>query len=127
MNALGLKFRTPLGLAAGVDKNSTAFDALAALGFGAVEVGTATNLPQRGNERPRVWRLPNDRALLNAMGFPNDGATAQAQRLARRHTKQVIGVNIGKSRKVDLDGDVVGDYRAATRELRHSPTISPSM
>lgn len=116
-NALGLKFRTPLGLAAGVDKNSTAFDALAALGFGAVEVGTATNLPQRGNERPRVWRLPNDRALLNALGFPNDGADAQARRLAKRRTKQVLGVNIGKSRKVDLDGDVVGDYRAATRKL----------
>lgn len=117
VHALGLEFRTPLGLAAGVDKNSTAFDALAALGFGAVEVGTATNLPQQGNERPRVWRLPNDRGLLNAMGFPNDGAAAQAKRLAKRRTKQVVGVNIGKSMKVDLDGDVIGDYRAATREL----------
>lgn len=116
-SVLGLRFRTPLGLAAGVDKNSTAFDALAALGFGAVEVGTATNLPQPGNERPRVWRLPSERALQNAMGFPNDGAAAQAQRLAKRRTKQVLGVNIGKSRAVDLDGDVVGDYRAATREL----------
>lgn len=117
IDALGLGFRTPLGLAAGVDKNATAFDALAALGFGAVEVGTSTNLPQSGNERPRVWRLPKDRALLNAMGFPNDGASAQARRLAKRRTEQVLGVNIGKSRDVALDGDVVGDYRAATRQL----------
>ena len=117
VRALGLEFRTPLGLAAGVDKNSTAFEGLGALGFGAVEVGTATNLAQPGNERPRVWRLPSDRALLNAMGFPNDGAAAQAGRLAGRSARQVVGVNIGKSRAVDLAGDVVGDYRAATREL----------
>lgn len=117
VRALGLEFRTPLGLAAGVDKNSTAFNTLAALGFGAVEVGTATNLRQPGNERPRVWRLPDDRALLNAMGFPNDGAAVHARRLANRRTKQIVGVNIGKSKEVDLDGDVVGDYRAATREL----------
>lgn len=117
VRVLGLDFRTPLGLAAGVDKNSTAFDFLAALGFGAVEVGTATNLRQPGNEKPRVWRLPADRALLNAMGFPNDGAAIQARRLARRRTKEVIGVNIGKSREVALDGDVVGDYRAAARQL----------
>lgn len=115
--ALGMEFRSPLGVAAGVDKNSTAFDTLAALGFGAVEVGTATNHPQTGNKRPRVWRLPNDRALLNAMGFPNQGAEAQARRLARRRTKEPIGVNIGKSRGVSPDGDVVGDYRAATRWL----------
>jgi dihydroorotate dehydrogenase len=117
VRTLDLEFRTPLGLAAGVDKNSTAFDALAAFGFGAVEVGTATNLAQKGNERPRVWRLPNDRALLNAMGFPNDGAAAQARRLAKRSTGQVVGVNIGKSKEVDLAGDVVGDYRAATKKL----------
>lgn len=118
VTTLGMAFRTPLGVAAGVDKNSTAFDMLAALGFGAVEVGTATNLPQPGNkEFPRVWRLPDDRALLNAMGFPNDGAEAQARRLAKRRTLQVIGVNIGKSRAVEIDGEVVADYCAATRQL----------
>jgi dihydroorotate dehydrogenase len=117
VRTLGLEFSTPLGLAAGVDKNATAFDGLAALGFGSVEVGTATNLRQPGNPRPRVWRLPEDRALLNAMGFPNEGAATQARRLAKRRTKQVLGVNIGKSKVVDIDGDVVGDYRAATREL----------
>jgi dihydroorotate dehydrogenase len=117
IRTLGLEFRTPLGLAAGVDKNSTAFDALAALGFGAVEIGTATNLPQPGNARPRVWRLPKDGAILNAMGFPNDGAAMHAKRLANRRTGQVVGVNIGKSKAVDLNDDVVGDYREATRQL----------
>lgn len=117
VRTLGLDFRTPLGLAAGVDKNSTAFDGLSALGFGSVEVGTATNLRQRGNPRPRVWRRPEHRALQNAMGFPNDGAATQARRLAKRRTEQVLGVNIGKSKEVDIDSDVAGDYRAATREL----------
>jgi dihydroorotate dehydrogenase len=118
VTTLGLNFRTPLGVAAGVDKNSTAFDTLAALGFGAVEVGTVTSLPQAGNEEhPRVWRLPDDGALLNAMGFPNDGAEAQAARLAKRRTRQVVGVNIGKSRAVEIDGEVVADYRDATRQL----------
>jgi dihydroorotate dehydrogenase len=118
VEALGLQFRSPLGLAAGVDKNSTAFEPLAALGFGSVEVGTVTNRPQPGNPRPRVWRLPKERALLNAMGFPNSGADAQARRLCdRRHTAQVIGVNIGKSRDVSLEDDFVLDYREATRKL----------
>jgi len=117
VGTLGMEFRTPLGVAAGVDKNSRAFDALAALGFGAVEVGTATNLRQSGSERPRVWRLPDDRALLNSMGFPNDGAVVQAARLAKRRTRQVIGVNVGKSRAVEIEGEVVADYRAATRHL----------
>jgi dihydroorotate dehydrogenase len=117
VKALGLEFRTPLGLAAGVDKDSTAFEPLAALGFGSVEVGTVTNRHQPGNPKPRVWRLPDDGALLNSMGFPNSGADAQARRLCRRRTKQVIGVNVGKSREVELDDDVVGDYREATRKL----------
>lgn len=117
VNVMGLEFRTPLGLAAGVDKNSTAYDPLAALGFGSVEVGTVTNRRQLGNPRPRVWRLPDDRALLNSMGFPNSGADEQARRLSSRHTKQIIGVNIGKSRDVSFDDDVVGDYREATRKL----------
>lgn len=118
VDALGLEFRSPLGLAAGVDKNSTAFGPLAALGFGSVEVGTVTNRRQLGNPKPRVWRLPDDRALLNAMGFPNSGADAQARRLAKRRGKEVIGVNIGKSRDVDVSLEsVVGDYREATRKL----------
>lgn len=117
VKAFGLDFRSPLGLAAGVDKNSTAFDALAALGFGSVEVGTVTNSEQPGNPGRRVWRLPSERAILNWMGFPNSGADAQAKRLARRRLDHVVGVNVGKSRKVELDGDVVADYRAAARKL----------
>jgi dihydroorotate dehydrogenase len=116
VETLGLRFRSPLVLAAGVDKDSRAFDALAALGFGAVEVGTATNLGQPGNPKPRVWRVPRERALLNAMGFPNEGAEAHARRLARRRTRAVIGVNIGKSKAVDI-ADAVGDYRETTRRL----------
>jgi dihydroorotate dehydrogenase len=117
VRAFGREFRTPLGLAAGVDKNSVAFDALAALGFGAVEVGTVTNHRQDGNPRPRVWRLLGDRALQNAMGFPNDGAATQARRLAKRRTKQVLGVNVGKSKVADIDSEAVDDYRAAVRQL----------
>jgi len=118
MRAFGLEFRSPLGLAAGVDKNAAAFDLIGALGFGAVEVGTATNLPQGPNPGKIVWRLPKQRAILNWMGFPNEGAEAQAQRLAGRHLHDyVLGANVGKSRAVELDGDVVGDYRAAARRL----------
>ncbi|MGA8744534.1 MAG: quinone-dependent dihydroorotate dehydrogenase [Solirubrobacterales bacterium] len=117
IEAFGLAFRTPLGVAAGMDKNATWFNSLAALGFGAVEVGTVTARPQPGNEeRPRMSRLPADRALLNALGFPSDGAEAVAARLNRRHTDAVIGVNIGKSRQVKID-DAVTDYRKSIHLL----------
>lgn len=118
VRAFGLEFRSPLGLAAGVDKNAAAFDLIGALGFGAVEVGTTTNLPQGPNPGKIVWRLPKQRAILNWMGFPNEGAEAAARRLSRRHLHgYVLGANVGKSRAVELDGDVVGDYRSATRRL----------
>jgi dihydroorotate dehydrogenase len=112
-----LGFRSPLGVAAGLDKNARWFEPLTALGFGFVEVGTATAQAQAGNEgRKRVSRLPRDRALLNALGFPNDGAEAIAPRLARRRTRQPIGVNIGKTRSVELDR-AVADYRESARVL----------
>lgn len=114
---MGLDFRSPLGVAAGVDKNATWFDALGALGFGAVEVGTVTARAQGGNpQRPRVSRLPRDRALLNALGFPNDGCGAVAPRLAHRRTRAVVGANIGKTKVVQID-DAVPDYRESTRAL----------
>lgn len=116
IRVLGLDFRSPLGVAAGVDKDATAFEPLLALGFGAVEVGTITARAQAGNERPRATRLPRDRALLNAMGFPNEGAEAAARRLARRRGQGAIGVNVGKSRAVELD-DAVADYRESVRRL----------
>ena len=117
VRAMGLEFRTPLGCAAGVDKSATWFDPLHALGFGFVEVGTITARPQQGNQKPRVARLPRDRALLNAMGFPNDGAAAASRRLARRRLGDaVIGVNIGKTRVVELS-DAITDYRESVRRL----------
>jgi dihydroorotate dehydrogenase len=113
----GLNFRSPLGVAAGMDKDATWFDPLTALGFGAVEVGTATAQAQEGNtEKPWVTRLPKDHGLINAMGFPNDGAEAIARRLAGRRTQQAIGVNIGKTKVVDLE-DAVDDYRESVRAL----------
>jgi len=110
-----LDFRSPLGVAAGMDKNATWFDPLTALGFGFVEVGTATAQAQAGN-LDFVSRLPKDRALINALGFPNEGAAAMASRLARRRTREVIGVNIGKTKVVDLD-HAVADYRESARIL----------
>ena len=112
VEALGLTFPAPLGLAAGFDKNAVGIDALAALGFGFVEVGTVTAEPQPGNPRPRLFRLPADRAIVNRMGFNNDGAEAVARRLARRRRRGIVGMNIGKTKAVP-EGDeaaVLADY-----------------
>ena len=116
--ALGLDFTTPLSVAAGFDKNAVAYRALGLLGFGGVEIGTVTGRAQPGNEaRPRVTRLPGDRALLNAMGFPNQGCEAIAARVAAdRRDRPVLGVNIGKSKDVPVE-DAVADYRDSTRAL----------
>ena len=119
--ALGMRFPSPLGIAAGFDKNAVAIDGLAALGFGFVEVGTVTGRPQPGNERPRLFRLPRDRAVVNRMGFNNDGAEAVARRLARRARRRrradvAVGVNIGKSRVVE-DAEAIADYELSTRLL----------
>ena len=107
VDALGLRFAHPLGLAAGFDKNGVGVDALGALGFAAVEVGTVTARAQPGNPRPRLFRLTADRAVVNRMGFNNDGAVVVAARLAARAARgrpgPVLGVNIGKSRVVPED------------------------
>jgi len=95
----GLRFRSPLGVAAGFDKNGLVVDQLARLGFASVEVGTVTARPQSGNPKPRLFRLPLDHALINRLGFNNDGAAAVAARLARRH-RCVVGVNIGRNKDV---------------------------
>ena len=120
VEAMGLAFPGPLGLAAGFDKNAEGIDALAALGFGFVEVGTVTGEPQPGNPRPRLFRLPADRAVVNRMGFNNDGAEAVARRLAARrgmkHRDVVVGVNIGKTKAVP-DEEAVADYEKSTRLL----------
>ncbi len=116
VQAMGLTFPHPLGLAAGFDKNAVGIDALAALGFGHVEIGTVTGEPQPGNPTPRLFRLPADRAVVNRMGFNNDGAVVVAGRLAarraHRHRDVVVGVNIGKTKLVPEDDQaaVQADY-----------------
>ncbi|WP_201985810.1 quinone-dependent dihydroorotate dehydrogenase [Hymenobacter rubidus] len=98
-DVFGLKFPNPVGLAAGFDKNAALTDELATLGFGFVEIGTVTPRPQPGNPQPRLFRLPQDEALLNRMGFNNDGAAVVAARLAQRRNRQlIIGGNIGKNK-----------------------------
>ncbi len=120
LQAMGLSFPGLLGLAAGFDKNAVGIDALAALGFSFVEVGTVTGEPQPGNPRPRLFRLPADRAVVNRMGFNNDGAEVVARRLAarlrRRHRDVVVGVNIGKTKAVPAER-AVADYERSTRLL----------
>lgn len=130
VHVLGLTFPHRLGLAAGFDKNALGIDALAALGFGHVEIGTVTALPQPGNPKPRLFRLPDDAAIVNRMGFNNDGAEVVAGRLAARAvqaqrryrpgtTRPVLGVNIGKSKAVPEDDQaaVLADYESSTRWL----------
>jgi dihydroorotate dehydrogenase len=116
-SALGLTFDSPFGVAAGFDKDVRAAKGLYALGFGHIEVGTISALAQEGNPRPRLFRLIPDRAVINRMGFNNRGAEAAAARLRalrRRSSRAVIGVNIGKSRVVDV-ADATADYvRSAT-------------
>lgn len=94
----GLTFRNPVGLAAGLDKDARTVDGLACLGFGFIEIGTLTPLGQPGNEKPRLFRLPKDLALINRMGFNNEGALAAADRLKRRRSAVVVGGNIGKNK-----------------------------
>ncbi len=128
VRALGLTFHGRLGLAAGFDKNALGADALGGLGFSFVEIGTVTGQPQPGNDRPRLFRLPQDRAIVNRMGFNNDGAEAVARRLAVRagsHATRpgrhrvgdvVLGVNIGKTKAVPED-QAAADHERSARLL----------
>jgi dihydroorotate dehydrogenase len=122
VRALGLDFPGPLGLAAGFDKDARGTAGLGALGFAFVEVGTVTARPQPGNDRPRMFRLPADRALVNRMGFNNDGAAAAADRLRRQGggrrsgTRTIVGVNIGKTRAVPQE-QAAADYAASARAV----------
>jgi dihydroorotate dehydrogenase len=116
VQAMGLDFPEVLGLAAGFDKSAVGIDALAGMGFGFVEVGTVTAEPQPGNPRPRLVRLPADRAVVNRMGFNNDGAEAVARRLAGRSFAVPVGINIGKTKVVPEDA-AVADYENSTTLL----------
>lgn len=115
---MGIDFPTPFGMAAGFDKNAEVVSALGALGFGHVEVGTVTPRPQPGNPQPRLFRLPQDKALINRMGFNNEGVAAMKTRLEalRRTARPVIGVNIGKNRDTPLEG-AADDYAFCSEQL----------
>jgi dihydroorotate dehydrogenase len=116
VEAMGLRFPHALGLAAGFDKDGVGIDALGALGFGHVEIGTVTGEPQPGNPRPRLFRLPEDRAVVNRMGFNNAGAEAVAARLARRGRPPgapVLGINIGRTKAVPAER-AIADYEKST-------------
>jgi len=112
----GLKFKNPVGLAAGLDKNAQWLPELKALGFGFIEVGTVTPRPQPGNPKPRLFRLPIDQALINRMGFNNEGVEALAQRLEKRPGGIVIGGNIGKNKDTPNE-EAVQDYLFCFRRL----------
>lgn len=116
--AFGLSFPNPVGLAAGLDKNAQLIEFWGRLGFGFVEVGTITPLPQPGNPKPRLFRLPADEALINRMGFNNDGMEAIAQRLEKRPEDLILGVNIGKN-KVTPNEEAAQDYLKCFRRLHH--------
>lgn len=120
VDAFGLKFSGPFGLAAGFDKNGELIEPLSDLGFSHIEVGTVTAIAQPGNEKPRLFRLVPDRALINRMGFNNDGAGKLAERLAKLRSSgkklPIIGVNIGKSKITPID-DAVTDYETSARLL----------
>lgn len=113
---LGLRFPSRVGLAAGFDKSARHVDTLAELGFGFIEVGTVTPRAQPGNPPPTVFRLVEDEALINRMGFPNDGAEAAARRLQRRRYRGICGVNIGKNRDTPLT-EAARDYVACLRAV----------
>ncbi len=109
LRRFGLTFDNPVGLAAGFDKDGMALSSFASLGFGFIEAGTVTYHPQAGNKRPRLFRLPLDKALINRAGFNNKGAAAFVKRVAANKPDCVLGVSIGKSKLVDLES-AVADY-----------------
>lgn len=131
----GLKFKNPLGIAAGFDKNGIVVNQLAALGFGFVEVGTVTYSPQKGNEKPRLFRLPEDNALINRLGFNNAGAEQIARRLEKLDHDCILGVNIGRNKDVPNEGAVenylksfdlvrdVADYVAINISSPNTPNL----
>ncbi|MGL4908128.1 MAG: quinone-dependent dihydroorotate dehydrogenase [Bacteroidales bacterium] len=113
---LGLTFPNPIGLAAGFDKNAELVDELPSFGFGFVEVGSVTPLPQAGNLKPRLFRLPKDKAIINRMGFNNNGLAAMVQRLKHRKGNVIIGANIGKN-TLTPNQAAVNDYLRCLTDL----------
>jgi len=122
---LGLRFPNRVGLAAGFDKDATCVDGIGALGFGFIEVGTVTPRPQAGQPKPRVFRIPSAEALVNRMGFPNEGAARVAERLMRRQYQGIVGVNIART-PIRCSSARSMTTSAASRPCTPSPTTSPS-
>lgn len=116
VDLFGLRFANPFGIAAGFDKNGVVVNQLASLGFGFVEVGTVTLQPQSGNPNPRMFRLPEDKALINRLGFNNEGAAKVAERLRRIDRKCIVGVNIGKNKDVPNE-EATENYLTAFRQI----------
>lgn len=114
VTAMGMNFSNPVGLAAGFDKNAEVPDAMLRLGFGFVECGTVTPRPQSGNPKPRIFRLREDQAVINRLGFNNEGMDAARQRLARRQRRGIVGINIGANKD---SADRIRDYGIAFRTL----------
>ena len=116
VTVMGLDFDNPIGLAAGLDKNAEHLEGLAQLGFGFLEIGTLTPLPQPGNPQPRMFRLPEHEGLINRLGFNNDGVEAALPRLQSRKTKMPVGVNIGKNAATPID-QATSDYIKALQRV----------
>lgn len=122
VKAFGLEFENPIGLAAGFDKNAELIDELACLGFGFIEIGTTTPVPQDGNNKPRLFRLPEDEAVINRMGFNNKGVKAVVENIKKRNSPQgstnkiIIGGNIGKN-KITPNENALSDYEICFEEL----------
>ena len=115
-SVMGLNFPNPVGLAAGLDKNGECIDGLASLGFGFIEIGTITPLPQPGNPRPRLFRLPEASAIINRMGFNNMGVDALIENVKRAHYKGILGINIGKNATTPIE-NAASDYLTCLRRV----------
>lgn len=113
---MGLQFKNPIGLAAGLDKNGDYIDALAALGFGFIEIGTLTPKPQSGNDKPRLFRLIKEKAIINRMGFNNKGIYYAKKKLAQLNYQGVLGINLGKNKDTPNE-NAADDYLQGMREL----------
>lgn len=116
VSVMGLDFPHPVGLAAGLDKNGVYLDALAKIGFSFIEIGTVTPRPQGGNPKPRLFRLPEAEAIINRMGFNNQGVDALVEQVKRSHYKGILGINIGKNKETSLNA-AVEDYVYCLRRV----------
>jgi dihydroorotate dehydrogenase len=113
---MGLTFPNPVGLAAGLDKNGECINGLAAMGFGSIEIGTITPLPQPGNPKPRLFRLPEAQGIINRMGFNNEGVDALIENVQRAHFKGILGINIGKNAVTPIER-AADDYLICLRKV----------